>query len=74
VEGWFSFPHVRQVNPGSHHFQIFREAVASAGIGANLVTDSQIAAMALEYGAELHSNDSDFSRFPGLKWLNPLKR
>ena len=74
VEEWFSFPHVRQVNPGSHHLQIFSEAVESAGIGGNLVTDSHIAAVALEYGAEVHSNDYDFFRFPGLKWLNPLKR
>ena len=23
--------------------------------------------------AEVHSNDSDFSRFPGLRWNNPLR-
>jgi toxin-antitoxin system PIN domain toxin len=74
VEEWFIFPHVRQLNPGSHHLRIFREAVGLAGIGGNLVTDSHIAAIALEYDAVVHSNDSDFSRFPGLKWLNPLKR
>jgi len=28
--------------------------------------------MAIETQAELHSNDADFSRFPGLRWVNPL--
>jgi predicted nucleic acid-binding protein len=36
------------------------------------VSDAQLAALAIEYQAVLHSNDSDFSRFPGLRWHNPL--
>jgi hypothetical protein len=35
-------------------------------------TDEQVA-YALRR-AELHSNDTDFSRFPGLRWINPLSR
>jgi predicted nucleic acid-binding protein len=31
-----------------------------------------LAALAIEHHAELHSNDADFSRFPGLRWINPL--
>jgi predicted nucleic acid-binding protein len=38
----------------------------------NLVPDAHLAALALEHGCELHSTDSDFSRFPRLKWRNPL--
>lgn len=34
--------------------------------------DVQLAALALEHHAELHSNDTDFGRFPGLRWVNPL--
>jgi hypothetical protein len=30
-------------------------------------------ALALEHGAELASSDRDFSRFPGLKLINPLR-
>jgi hypothetical protein len=26
----------------------------------------------LEYQAVLHTTDSDFARFPGLRWRNPL--
>jgi hypothetical protein len=42
-------------------------------IVANLVTDAHLAALAVEYGLELCSNDSDFARFPGLHWHNPLR-
>ena len=31
-----------------------------------------IAALAMEREAELHTNDGDFARFPGLRWRNPL--
>jgi hypothetical protein len=34
--------------------------------------DAVIAAIALEHGATLYTTDRDFSRFPGLRWTNPL--
>lgn len=45
---------------------------AAKGSG-KLTTDVHLAALAIEYQAELHSNDSDFSQFPGLRQKNPLK-
>jgi predicted nucleic acid-binding protein len=39
---------------------------------AALMTDAHIAALAIENQATVHANDSDFSRFPGLLWTNPL--
>ena len=38
----------------------------------NLTSDAHLAALAIEHGAELYSSDSDFARFPGLRWRNPL--
>lgn len=38
----------------------------------NLVSDAAIAALALEHGVPVVSADSDFARFPGLSWTNPL--
>ena len=34
--------------------------------------DAHLAALAIEHQAELHSNDTDFSRFSGLRWRNPI--
>ena len=69
---WFRFPHVAPVNPGADHLTHLRRMLVSAGVGADLVTDCHIAALAIEYQAEVHSSDTDFSRFPGLRWRNPL--
>lgn len=41
-------------------------------ITGNLVLDAQLAALAVEHGVELASADTDFMRFPGLRWMNPL--
>ena len=72
VREWFRFPHVTPVNPGAGHLDHFGRSLGAAGVGANLVTDAHIAALAAEYQAEVHSSDADFGRFPGLRWRNPL--
>ena len=51
----------------------FQQNLAAARVGGNLVPDAHIAALAMENEAELQSNDSDFGRFPGLRWTNPLQ-
>ena len=72
VREWFQFPHVMSINPGPDHLTHFRRNLLAVGVDANLTTDSHLAAVAMEYQAEIHSNDMDFSRFPGLRWRNPL--
>lgn len=66
IKNWFQCAHVTPINPGTEHLAHFQQNLAGGGVGANLVTDSHIAALAMEHQAEVHSNDSDFSRFPGL--------
>lgn len=46
--------------------------LCSAGTGGDLTTDAQIGAMALRLDATVHSADSDFRRFAGVKLFNPL--
>ena len=72
VSEWFRHPHVTPIDPGTDHLTHVRRNLDAAGVGANLVTDAHIAALAIEYQAEVHSNDADFGRFPGLRWRNPL--
>lgn len=72
VEVWFRYSNVTPLNPGTEHLRLFRRALDAAGVGANLVTDAHVAALAMEHQAEVHSNDADFGRFPGLRWRNPL--
>lgn len=72
VERWLERPGVRIVDPGPRHVAILRELFEATGVAAGLTTDTHLAAVAIEHQAELCSNDSDFSRFPGLRWRNPL--
>jgi len=43
-----------------------------AGAGGNLTTDAQIAALARRHRATVHTADTDFGRFPDVRWLNPI--
>ncbi len=38
----------------------------------NLVADGQLAALAIENGLTVCSADTDFARFPELRWANPV--
>ena len=72
VESWLRRRHVRLLHPGPRHLEIAFGLLRRLGTAANLTTDTQLAALAIEHQSELHSNDSDFGRFPQLRWVNPL--
>jgi toxin-antitoxin system PIN domain toxin len=72
VEKWLSIPSVQYLLPGPRHLEIAFGLLRSLGAAGDLTTDVQLAALAIEHQAELHSNDADFERFPQLRWTNPL--
>ncbi len=69
---WLDQPSTTIVEAGPRHLQILRELLIPLGVGGNLASDAHLAALAIEHGAELCSSDTDFDRFPRLKWSNPL--
>lgn len=73
VEGWLARPNVLVLHPTERHLGILRGLLDPLGIAGDLTSDAHLAALAIEYGAELCSADSDFGRFRGLRWTNPLK-
>ncbi len=72
IDAWLAQPCVTTVAPGSRHAAVLRELLEPLGAAGNLVSDAHLAALAIEHGAELCSCDTDFSRFGGLRWTNPL--
>src|SRR5579862_3262471 len=72
LQQWLSAPAATVVHPGPKHFDIFRRLITPLGTGGNVTSDGHLAALAIEHGGVLYSCDSDFSRFPGLSWRNPL--
>ena len=72
VREWLAQPAVVVPHPGPRHAAILERLVVGTGARAGMVTDAALAALAIENGATLASADHDFSRFPDLKWVNPL--
>ena len=72
VRTWLRHPRVELLTPGDRHAEILFGFLEHLGTAGDLTTDAHLAALAIEYQAELVSTDADFSRFPGLRWFNPL--
>jgi toxin-antitoxin system PIN domain toxin len=72
VRDWLSEPGVKLIDAGPLHLDIFEQLVVDYQASGPLVSDAALAALAIEHGAMLASTDRDFSRFPSLKWVNPL--
>ena len=65
-------PMARLVGPGPRHWELVTELCRSSGAKAKLVADAAHAAVALEHGCTFVTTDSDFGRFPNLRWRHPL--
>jgi toxin-antitoxin system PIN domain toxin len=72
VSSWLAQPTAGILEPGERHWEILRGLMREGQTAGPLVMDAVLAAIALEHGATLHTTDRDFSRFPGLRWTNPL--
>ena len=73
VAEWFSNDQIIALSPGPRYLAILEQILAATSATRRLVTDATIAALALENGAVVHTNNArDFRRFPGLLWRNPL--
>lgn len=72
LEAWSTHHHVIPVEPTPRHLALVRGLLQTVGTAGNLVTDAHLAAIAIGHGATLCSADADFTRFPGLRWTNPL--
>lgn len=72
VESWIERPGVRLLSPGEQHWSLFRQMLLEGQARGAMTTDAQLAALTIECGGVLYTTDRDFSRFPGLRWKNPL--
>ena len=72
VHAWSEQPNVRVLAANQDHWQQVCHLLKRAGGSGNLVTDAQLAAFALEYRGTVHTADTDFQRFPGVSWFNPI--
>lgn len=73
VTGWLDFDHVRIIQLSNRAHDVFFDLLEDAGTGGNFCTDALIAVHAREHSGTVYSNDRDFDRFCGIRWVNPLR-
>lgn len=73
IDGWLELPCVTVVHPTGRHVVVLRGLLEPLGAAGNLTSDAHLAALSIEHGAELCSTDVDFSRFAGVRWIDPLR-
>jgi toxin-antitoxin system PIN domain toxin len=57
----------------ARHASVLDQVLSQAGATGNLIHDAHIVALCLEHGvAEIITGDRDFTRFAGLKIINPF--
>lgn len=72
VDDWLACSVVTLLSAGPDHWSWFSKVLQQSGVSGALISDAVLATYALEYRAEIHSNDLDFARFRGFRWVNPL--
>jgi len=72
VATWLGQWPVQILKGGPDHVIHVLGLLKALGTAGNLVSDAQLAALAIEHEAFIHTADTDFSRFENLQWFNPL--
>jgi uncharacterized protein len=68
---WLDHPRVWIPEPTDEHASVLG-SLLDANVTGNLIADAHLAALAIEHGLTVCSADTDFARFAGVSWLNPM--
>lgn len=72
VDTWLTQDNIRVVGEKDGHWATLKLLLHRSGTAGNLTTDAHLAALAITHDAVLVSCDTDFARFKGLRWENPI--
>lgn len=73
VSEWLAQPMVAILEPGERHWAILSDLLSTTQLRGPTVMDAHLAALAIEHGATLCTSDKGFTRFSGLRMLNPFE-
>lgn len=71
VEKWLEQPNAWIPAPTDRHQSTLARLLGD-DVHGDLIPDAHMAALALEHGLTVCSTDTDFARFPEVRWENPL--
>lgn len=72
VEEWLATDVAWVPTQTDRHAEILGSLVKGYELRGNLVSDAELAALAVEHGLKIISADTDFARFTEIEWENPL--
>ncbi|GBD32309.1 Ribonuclease VapC48 [bacterium HR33] len=73
LEQILASPSLLLLSETARHGEVMSRVVRDAGVSGNLIHDAHIVALCLEHGvSELLTGDRDFSRFKGIKVVDPF--
>lgn len=72
VRDWLSCDLTWTPNPTDRHAEVLGSLIQRYDLRGNMITDAQLAALAIEHGLRVYSADTDFARFSEIDWVNPL--
>ena len=72
IKSWLAEPHTEILSGDADDLNVALALLQKSGTGGNLTTDAQIAALSLRHDAIIHTADTDFVRFKGVRWYNPM--
>ena len=73
VEEWLDAPRAWVPQPSPEYRRVLGRLLQAHQVQGPLVTDAQLAALAIDHGVALVSSDADFARFTELRWIDPLR-
>ena len=72
VDSWFEKGNASVIEPGTRFYGIMKGLCKDNNVVSDLLNDVYLASLAIENQCDLYSNDFDFARFKGVKWINPF--
>jgi toxin-antitoxin system PIN domain toxin len=72
VEDWLAAPASWIPLPTDRHAEVLGRLLLDHRLSSAMVTDAQLAALAVEHGVAVASTDTGFARFTEIRWIDPL--
>lgn len=72
VEAWLTAEPAWIPSPTDRHTELLGGLIGRHDLRGNLISDAHLAVLAIEHGLTVCSADTDFARFPEIRWLNPV--
>ena len=73
VDSWLELDNTHLVFLEKKNWPLFSSILIESQANGDLVMDAHLVAMAASCGATVASTDRDFTRFPGIQLINPIK-